>query len=110
MDFHQVLAVLDELARDGAVDEDRVAIGIVAADLALALAQEAVVAHPVGHVVGQPRAALRTVVVGAGRADLERELLVPVHALGAVRHAEAVADAEPGCGLHLVGRSLLARM
>ena len=73
--------------------------GIVAADLAGGVAQEAVVAHPVGQVVGQPRAALRAVIVGAGRADFEGELLFPVHALGAVRNAEAIRDAEAGMGV-----------
>jgi len=34
------------------------------------------------------------VVVGAGRADLVGELLLPVHALGTVGDAEAVLDAE----------------
>ena len=75
-DFPPAAFALDELASDGAVDVDGVAIGIVAADLALALAQEAVVAHPVGDVVRQPRATLRTVVVGARRADLDREELL----------------------------------
>ena len=65
----------------------------------LRVAQEAVVAHPVGEVVGQPGAALGAVVVGAGRADLERELLFPVHALGTIGNAEAVLDAEAGMGV-----------
>src|ERR1043165_4200543 len=42
----------------------------------------------------QPRAALRAVVVRARRADLEREVVVPVHALWTVRHIEAIANAE----------------
>ena len=57
-------------------------------------AQDAVVAHPVGQMMREPRAPLRAVVVGAGRADHRRELRLPVHALGAVGNAEAVLDAE----------------
>src|SRR3546814_11900584 len=88
-----VLAVLDELTRHGAVDEDHVAVRIVATDLALALDQEAVIAHPVGELMRQPLATLRTVVVGTRRADFEREGPVPMHAFRAVWPVEAVIDA-----------------
>ena len=97
-----------ELADHAAVDEDHVAVGIVAADLALGFVQEAVVADPVGDVVGQPRVALGAVIVGTGRADFERELFVPVDPLGAIGHVEAVLDAQARMRLlhlprHLVG-------
>src|SRR6266702_3957275 len=72
-DFHEMPAVLDEFAADDTVDDQSVAVRIVAADLALALAQEAIIAHPVGDVMRQPGAALRAVVISARRADLERE-------------------------------------
>src|SRR3546814_19514289 len=50
----------------------------------------------------QPGATLRTVVGGTRRADFEREGLVPMHAFRAVRHVEAVLDAEARMlGLHL---------
>src|SRR6185436_13615148 len=96
LDLDQVTAVLDALAGDAPLDDQVVALGIVAADLAVGAPQEAVVAHPVGQVVGEPRAALRAVVVGAGRAHRGGELVLPVHALRTVGDAEAVLDAEPG--------------
>src|SRR3546814_9634671 len=49
-----VLAVLDELTRHGAVDEDHVPVRSVATDLALALYQEAVIAHTVGALMRHP--------------------------------------------------------
>src|SRR5690242_10944198 len=72
-DLDEMLALFDELAIDDAVDENHVSVGIVATDLTLARSEEGVVAHPVGDVMGQPGAALGTVVVGARRSDLERE-------------------------------------
>ena len=99
LDRDQVAAVLDVLLRHLALDEQDVARRIVAADLAGRVAQGAVVAHPVRHVMGQPRSALGAVVVGARCADLVGELLFPVHALGAVGNAEAVLDAEAGMGV-----------
>src|SRR5687767_15630578 len=45
----------------GAVDAQRVAFGVVAADLAVGAAEEAVIAHPVGEVMREPRAPLRAV-------------------------------------------------
>src|SRR6202044_24751 len=96
-------------AADRAVDEQHVAIRIVAADLALALAQETVVTHPVGEVMRQPGAALGAIIVGPGCADLEREGLVPMHALGAIGHVETVLDAEAGMfGNHLIGELVRA--
>src|SRR4029453_15594166 len=92
-------SVLDVLALHRAVDEQDVALWIVPADLGGGAAQEALVAHPVGEMVGEPRAALGAVVVGAGRADLEGELLFPAHALGAIGNAEAVGDAEARMGV-----------
>ena len=93
-DFHQMLAVRDELAGDRALDEQQVAFGIVPPHLARGAAQEAVVAHPVGELVREPGAALRAVVVRAGRAHFQREVLFPVHALGHVGNAEAILDAD----------------
>ena len=55
LDLDVFPAVFLELADHAAVDEDHVAIGVVAADLALGFVQEAVVADPIGDVVGQPR-------------------------------------------------------
>ena len=60
---------------DGAVDEDHVAIRIVTTDLALALVQETVIAHPVRELMRQPRAALRTVVIFSGRGQPARPTL-----------------------------------
>ena len=42
--------------------------------------------------MGQPAAAFRTIVIGARRADFERERLVPMDAFRAVGHVEAVLD------------------
>src|SRR5215204_1182371 len=92
-------AVLDVFALHRAVDEQDVALGIVAADLGGGAAQEALVAHPVGEMVGEPGAALGAVVVGAGCADLEGELFFPMDALRTVGNAEAVGDAEAGMGV-----------
>src|SRR5260370_15144367 len=47
----------------------------------------------------EPGTALRAVIVGAGRADFAGELLFPVHALGTVRDAEAILDADAGMGV-----------
>src|SRR5215471_16815497 len=91
-----MFAVLDELPPDAALDEQHVACRIVSADLAARLAQETVVPDPVGHVMGQPGVSFRTVVVGAGRADLQGEVLLPVNALGYVGNAETVGDADAG--------------
>src|SRR5690625_1808366 len=77
----------------------------MAADLALALAQEAVVTHPVGGLVSQPAATLGAVVVGTGGTHLQGEVFVPVYALRAVGHIEAVLDAGAGVLLlHLPGQ------
>src|ERR1700743_2698373 len=93
-DFDQVLAVLHELAGHRTVDDDDIAIRIVAADLTLALLQEAVIAHPVGEMMRQPRATLRAVIVSTRRTDFEREGFVPVNTFRAIRHVEAVFDAK----------------
>src|SRR3954463_1808228 len=68
LDLDQMPPALDEFALHLALDEQHVAFRIVPADLAGRTAQEAVIAHPVGEMMGQPGAAFRTVVVGAGRA------------------------------------------
>ena len=39
-DFHEMLAVLHKFSADERINEDDVAVGIVAADLAFALAQD----------------------------------------------------------------------
>src|SRR5947207_1251740 len=107
LDLDEVAAVLHELPDDGAVDPQRVAFGIVAADLAVRTTQDAVVAHPVGQVMREPRAALGAVVIRAGRAHHRRELLLPVHALGTIRNLEPVLDAEPGMTIDLLPRKLV---
>src|SRR5579859_6826310 len=61
-DLEQVFAALGEFSAHHAVDENHIAVGIVAAQLALALLQKAVITDPVGDVMRQPGAALRTVV------------------------------------------------
>ena len=93
VDFDIFLAVFFKLADYGAVDENNIAVRIVATDLALVLMQEAIVANPVGDVMRQPAVAFWTVIIRARCADFQREFFVPVHALGAVRNAEAVRDA-----------------
>src|SRR5882757_4389782 len=96
LDLDQVPPVLDVLARHLALDEQDIARRIVAADLAGGVAQEAVVAHPVRQMVREPGAALRAVIIGTGRADFVGEFLFPVDALGTIRNAEAVLDADAG--------------
>src|SRR6516225_47098 len=94
LDLDEMFAVLDELPPDPALDEQHVACRIVSADLATRLAQEAVVADPVRQVMGQPGVSLRTVVIGARRAHLQGEVLLPVNALGYVGNTETVGDAD----------------
>src|SRR6476620_6336798 len=109
IDLDEMLAGLDELAADATADEQRVAVWIVATDLALALPEEPGISHPVGDVVRQPRAALRAVVIRAGHADFARKALIPVHTLRAIRDIEAVLDAEAHVlGLQLVGELVRA--
>src|SRR5258708_39598607 len=98
LDLDQMTPALDELAFHLALDEQHIAFGIMPADLAGRTTQEAIIAHPVSEMMGQPRAAFRTVVVGAGRADFAREFLFPVHALGTIGNAEAVRDTEAAMG------------
>lgn len=93
-DLDQVLAVVDVFSGDDPIDENDVAIRVVAPDLTFALAQEARIAHPVREMVREPRAALRAVVVRAGRANLEGEGFVPVHPFWAVRHVEPILDSQ----------------
>src|SRR6185503_19407088 len=107
LDLDEVAPALDALAHAGALDAQRVALGIVAADLAVRAAEDPVVAHPVGQVVRQPRAALRAVIVGARRAHHRRELMLPVHSLGTVGDAEAVLDPEPGVAVDLLPGELV---
>src|SRR5262249_46238165 len=52
----------------------------------------------------EPRAPFRAVVVRAGRPDQHRELRLPVHALGTVRNAETVLDAEARMARDLLPR------
>src|SRR5262245_51819671 len=63
-DLRIVLASVLERAAYLAVDVERVADRIVTADLDAVAAQESIVPHPVRQLMGHPRAALRTVVVG----------------------------------------------
>jgi hypothetical protein len=92
--FHEMFAALDKFAADRRIDEQGVAIGVVAAHLALALLQKTVIAHPVGELMSQPGAALRAVVIGPRRADFERECFVPMNALRTIGHVEAIPVAE----------------
>src|SRR5262249_8637840 len=57
--------------------------------------------------MGQPGTALRTIVVSAGRPDLERELLFPVHALRTIGNAEAIRNAEAAMGVDLLPGQLV---
>src|SRR5258707_2533721 len=84
LDLDQMTPALDELAFHLALDEQHIAFRIVPADLASRTAQEAIIAHSVGEVMGQPLASFRTVIVGAGRDELERAVLFPVHTLGTI--------------------------
>src|SRR3546814_19077035 len=101
-------AVLDELVRDAALDQQRVPLGIVAPDFAARLVQEAVVAHPVRKVMRQPRAALRPVVVGAGPAHLGRAPVLPVPSPRACGDAAAVPDATARVAVNLLPGDLCA--
>src|SRR5207253_7949198 len=60
-DLDEAAALPGELLDHGAVDPPRVALGSVATDLAMGTAQDAVVAHPVGQMMREPRAPLRAV-------------------------------------------------
>src|SRR5579864_5175496 len=91
-DFDEMPAVLNKFTADDTVDDDRIAVRIVTANLAFTLPQETVIAHPVGDVMCQPGAALRAIIVSTRRADLERECFVPMNALGAIGHIEAIPD------------------
>jgi hypothetical protein len=51
-DLYQLLAALFEFTADASVDEDDIAIGIVATDLAFTFTQKSIIAHPVSGVMG----------------------------------------------------------
>src|SRR6056297_482827 len=89
-------AFLDVFPNNLAVDQHHVALGVVPAQLAFGAQQETVVAHPVRNVVRQPGAAFGAVVVGTGRPHGERELFLPVDALGAVGDTSRVRYAKAG--------------
>src|ERR1700761_6754173 len=93
--LHEMLATLDKFSADRSIDEQRIAIRIVATDLRLAAAQEAIIAHPVGDVMREPRGSLGPVVISTRSADFKCERLVPMHALRAIRHVEAISDTQP---------------
>src|SRR4051812_29799518 len=86
----RLLADLDEAGAVGLATRRRhppgdgqpIALGVVAADLRAVPDQEPLVAHPVGHLLHQPRCPFGAVVVGARCPDLAGEVLVPVHPLG----------------------------
>src|SRR5262245_61834610 len=65
-----MLAVLDILAGYLTLAPGGVADDIEAAQLHVELFQEAVIPHPVGQHMPQPRAALTTIIIGAWNADL----------------------------------------
>ena len=110
LDLDQVTAVLDVLARHLALDEQDVARRIVAADLAGGVAQEAVVAHPVGEMMRQPRAALGAVVVGAGRADFAANSSSQCTRSGQSGMPKRFSMPRPGWASISFQASLLARM
>src|SRR3990167_6973540 len=93
-DFHQVLAVFNKFTDNGTVDKNGIAIRIVAANLALALAQETVVTHPVGELMRQPGAALWTIVIGTRCAHFQCKRLIPMNTLRTIRHIETVLDTQ----------------
>src|ERR1041385_2929027 len=107
LDLGDGAALGEALARHLRVDIEDVALGVVAANLARRASEEAVVAHPVGQMMGQPGAPLRAVVVDPWRAHRGGEVALPVHALRTVGHAEAVVDAETRVSLALPPRELV---
>src|ERR1700730_3500294 len=107
LDVDQMSPALDVFARDPSVDEEQIALGIVAPDLAVSAAQETVIAHPVGEMVRQPGTALGAVIVCARRSDHGREGVLPMDALGTIRDAETVLDAEAGMAVNLLPRQLV---
>ena len=73
--------------------------------------QHRIVAYPVRNRMRHPGTALRSVIVGTRRADLVRELFLPVNAFRTIGDSEAVGD--PGCrmpGLHLPGEFVCANI
>src|SRR3990167_11276209 len=89
-----VLAVFNKFTDNGTVDKNGIAIRIVAANLALALAQETVVTHPVGELMRQPGAALWTIVIGTRCAHFQCKRLIPMNTLRTIRHIETVLDTQ----------------
>ena len=90
---HHVAAVLARLRRHLALGPGDVAHVVELPVLGFDLAQDAVVAHPVGGALHQPGAALGAEVVGTGQAEqVLGELVVPVHALRRLGHALLVGD------------------
>ena len=53
-DLYQVPAVFDKFSADLTVDDHGITVRIMSANLAFAIAQKPVIAHPVGDVVRQP--------------------------------------------------------
>src|SRR5579875_3845463 len=82
------------LGRDLAGDLDPVADGVVATYLRRVPHQEAVVAHPVRHLMSEPRTALGSIIVRRRRSDIGGEVILPVNAFGDVRYPESVWNAE----------------
>src|SRR5713226_9378283 len=87
-----------------AVDIERVADRIVAANLDMHMPQEPVVAHPVRKMMRHPGASLRAVVVSRRRSHQLREVVLPMHALGHVGDAELVWNPQPRMFLKLLPR------
>src|SRR5262249_52043669 len=90
LDVDETGAGLGALADGFGAEVERVALWVVAANLGRRAPKPTVVPHPVGKVVGEPRAALGSIVVSAGRADDAGEVFLPVHPLGTIRYSEPV--------------------
>src|ERR1700730_13315959 len=72
--FNETTAFVLEFAGDRRLDEKYVAFRIMPADFAGRAAKKAVIPHPVGELMCQPRASLRPVIVSTGGTDHQREL------------------------------------
>jgi hypothetical protein len=90
LDFDILFSIFLKLTDHAAIKEDHITIGVMVADLALALVQKAIITNPVGDLMSQPRTALWSIIIGT---NFEREFFIPMHPLRAFGHIEAVIDA-----------------
>src|SRR6202050_398679 len=105
--FGIVRARFRESPLDLAVDIQSIADRIVAADFHLQLTQETRATHPICKMMRHPGASLGAVVVGRGRADQRREVILPMHAFRHIGDAEFVGNPEPRMFLQLLPRHLV---